>query len=564
MDSGIRIILFAFCLDNALSFENSFSRIYHGFRCSSGIMSRKDFPAISMCAVKCNMETGCHAINYRRLNHTCEIINSHGNKMHILKDPHSSFITLNSSEVNIKAIADVKNQCRVGPVTWGFMNGTQVPSNEVVFVSNNTYLCRAEYGYALLPGAGYAGNQFCSFVFENTYNKVSRFRALYIENNSGFGIEWIDYDMGSDIPTTAFQGGHSSEGNPLYICRAMIGNKFYPGYFDPLFQETKIVYNEQVITTPDIQLLIINPNGPTFGTTAGDMNCPRWHVSTAYTHFEWTFPGFTTLPGVVSGGGPSNFVGLNTCDGQAIGKVLTWIGMFVYGESVVWCKLPGILRVIRADVSVEWISYIAGSSLPNNALPLAHSPENSPLYATRYMPHEGGAVGSYNAHTGIASHEYDGIRHEKSFDVLGSRYQTAVETKLWSDEGYENFNGPMTAIRVLHDASAVYGIQSRFGAQWSSGFWSSTESIDTIVQITLEDDEYIESVFVIMDEMLNGLVFHSNLRGYGPYGRQSGTRQLTLKTQCGQIKHFSGQAVWGNSLNKNISTMFAAHGQVCG
>ena len=482
--------------------------------------------------------------------------------MDISEDEDAPFVPLNST--GIKAVADVENQCRVGPVTWGFMNVTQAPTDEAVFISDTTYLCRAEYGNAFLPDGANILNQKCLFAYKNTYNEVTRFRALYINTDSGLSVEWVNYPLGSEIPATAFKGGSSVDGNPLYICRAMINNDFHPGYFDPVLQKKTIVYNKQVISTAEIQLLIISPNGPKFGTTAGDLNCPRWHVNVAYTHFEWTFPGLYTLPGVVRGGGPTNYVGLSTCDGEAIGKILTWGAIFVYGESKVVCKVPGILRVIRADVSADWIPYNVGSSLPKNALPFAHSPENAPLYATRYTPHEGGAVGYYDAYTGIASHEWDGIRHESRFDVLVSDYQSAVEANLWSDDGYQNFNGPMTAIRVLHDASAVYGIQCRFRAQWSHGFWSTAESMHTVAHITLKENEYIESVFVVMTEMLNGLVFHSNLEAYGPYGRHSGTRQVTLKTQCGQIKHFSGQAIWSNSLNKNISTMLAAHGQVCG
>ena len=555
------VILSLFWLSNTDAFCGSFCHINHGYRCDSGIVSTVNARSVGECVTHCSMHETCHVINYRTSLQLCDLIDTNGAA--IISTEEAGTLLVSMYDVVNEADKDVARQCRVGgAVEWQLVDGSRPPSSDVILLRENAYICQAQFGNALVPGTGYTSDPRCRFVYRSLANNVQRLRALSIPGENNFKPGWVNFTVGTSAPSNAFLGGYSEVGNPLYVCRAVINDAFHVGYYDHAGQEAAFAVSGSVYKPVEIQLLIMDPNGPTSGTRPAQFNCPRWHVSVAYTHFEWKYPGITNASGVVNTGW-LNHVALSMNDGQTIGKVFRDSGNFIHKNVKTATSYPWVLCKIQPDAIIEWKSFSAGNPLPENVLPLAYTTENIPLYAMIYTPHQWGAVGHYDASTGQASHDYFGVNHVSAFDLMTIVYTGGAQAVDWNDEAFVAFGGPITAVRIQYDTTSIHGIQCQFGRQWSTGFWSMGNGQATVKMIMLKDGEYFESLRVIMGTSLDGIIFQTNLQSYGPYGKGSGSRELTLATQCGQIKHFSGQTVWDDALNRNISVMFAAHGQVC-
>ena len=131
----------------------------------------------------------------------------------------------------------------------------------------------------------------------------------------------------------------------------------------------------------------------------------------------------------------------------------------------------------------------------------------------------------------------------------------------WSDAGYEAYSGPVTAVRIQHGDS-ITGIQCRFGAQWSVGFWSKSPEV-IFTEINLKTHEYLTGVKIGLNDTLDYLKLYSNLDTYGPYGEASGDKNVSMFTRCGQIHHFSGYLRWDEIEKINKTSSFALHGDSC-
>ena len=102
MDWTMQTLLFLSCLEIILAYHSSFSRIYYGYRCTSGIILRTNVRGRNTCVVQCVTNRNCHAINYQRKSYTFEFISSRGHEMSILEDQDSSCVPLYSAAVQLK------------------------------------------------------------------------------------------------------------------------------------------------------------------------------------------------------------------------------------------------------------------------------------------------------------------------------------------------------------------------------------------------------------------------------------------------------------------------------
>ena len=83
-------------------------------------------------------------------------------------------------------------------------------------------------------------------------------------------------------------------------------------------------------------------------------------------------------------------------------------------------------------------------------------------------------------------------------------------------------------MRIQH-GDTVTGIKSRFGAHWSSGFWSDAPSHDTESQPTFQGNEYLKGVEIGLGKESQFIKVFSNLETCGPFGVfREGTNRTTI------------------------------------
>ena len=163
--------------------------------------------------------------------------------------------------------------------------------------------------------------------------------------------------------------------------------------------------------------------------------------------------------------------------------------------------------------------------------------------------------GPYNPRTGLATMEYLGsYTHPTDVHIL--TFSLSPNSKAWSDEGYHAYCGPITVIRIQHGIT-ITGIQSRFGAQWSTGFWSNVPG-KTLTQVNLNQNEYIRAVAVSMLDTLDSIMFITNIQSYGPVGVDKGGKNETLVSRCGQVHHFWGYLKWDDGAQVYKTFSFGA------
>jgi hypothetical protein len=87
--------------------------------------------------------------------------------------------------------------------------------------ANSYYVCQAFYEGGVHPGKVYAGN--CNIGYGGYEIVVPNYRIL-----TGRGYHWVSAKFGQ-IPIRAVMGGHESNGQPLYVCRAFYHGEKHPG-----------------------------------------------------------------------------------------------------------------------------------------------------------------------------------------------------------------------------------------------------------------------------------------------------------------------------------------------
>ena len=377
-----------------------------------------------------------------------------------------------------------------------------------------------------------------------------------MDPESGLAAAWVSYRTGDAVPEAAFIGGFLSPDVPLYVCRAPMNGVKVSGYFNP---STGLAYihNGSIQYPTTVELLNFSPNGPTsVGPTAG-WSCPRYHVQIASKEYEY-----------IEHDGSNGMLSwaITSSTTYAVGKssgVFSTIAKFSSLEN--WYYLVyGITRggttwghLLKTSLRYQWEPFEAGSDIPYNAFQGAYSIENEPLYIV--MLSSDRSIGSYNAITKVARIESHGIQQPTSVYFL--TLSQPQGSRAWSDAGYNTHSGPITALRIQLDTT-VTGIQCRFGAQWSHGFWSNDHA-GNIVHIEFKTTEYIKGVNIGLSDTLNYLELFTNLYTYGPFGTRRGGKNISMSTRWGQVHHFSGYLRWDKNDQMFKTFSFAVHGESC-
>ena len=216
-------------------------------------------------------------------------------------------------------------------------------------------------------------------------------------------------------------------------------------------------------------------------------------------------------------------------------------------------------QMLLPSISYEFVPFRVGTKVPYNAPVMTYTHENDPVHVIMKEEYYFG-FGPYNPRSGLATMEYRG-RYTHPTDVHILTFLVSPISKAWSDEGYYTYSGPITAIRIQHGIT-VTGIQCRFGAQWSAGFWSNAPG-KTPTQVNLNQNEYIRVVAVNMLETLDSIMFITNIESYSPFGFDKRRKNETLVSRCGQVHHFSGYLQWDDVAQVNKTFSFAVHGDSC-
>lgn len=440
----------------------------------------------------------------------------------------------------------------------------------------DAYLCKVTVTDNDLPGRLSIGNAYCQFVYEDSVAKSDLYRALVMTDDSQLVALWVDYETGTEVPVGAFIAGLTSQGTPLYPCRIHTGGTYEAGYYDPVHQRTAIhagllafsgVAAGHLERPSHVQILTFIPDGPISAGPPGELQCPRSSTRIANLALQWVvYDVYTSsLPDNVATDGegidlPTQFSNVGELPGKYV--IANQWYFAIYNDKLTMSSIASLLCKIDDNVTLSWVPYTAGGTLPENAIIMSYSSENHPLYSVRSMAIGGGSSGYYDGVTEGTVIEYYGINRPTDVEMMTFNYPHASRGFHWSDAGYSNYSGTITAIRIQQGAT-IHGLRCRFGAHWSTGFWNTNNPDAMTTELTLASTEYLTGVNVTMDQDLSSLTFITNLAAYGPYGRATGRQQMMLSTQCGQLEYFSGRGVWNDIHQENRTVSFAVHGQTC-
>ena len=215
-------------------------------------------------------------------------------------------------------------------------------------------------------------------------------------------------------------------------------------------------------------------------------------------------------------------------------------------------------HLLKTSLPYQWEPFQVGSDVPYNAFLGSYTIENGPLFIIMAKT-LGYSVGVYNIRTQSAKIDWFGVRSATLFHIL--TFLHPLGSGAWSDDGYNTYSGPITAIRIQHGLT-VTGIKCQFGAQWSTGFWSEDPAM-TFSQIDLKSNEYLRGVKTSLFDTLDSIEFFTNIATYGPFGNRSGGKNVSMFTRCGQVHHFSGYLRWDENEQTNKTFSFAVHGESC-
>ena len=504
----------------------------------------------------------CHAVNYNPISSVCELISAHGTVLAFDNASNYTFVAFNNRQLIIER--DAQQTCISRGVQWMEMwaRSYVAPNNPVYadYTTKNCYVCKATVDDNELPGVVLVSEKKCKFVLHGKISFAEFYLALVLDPATYNSATWLTYDVGNILPRDAFVGGQTGEGILLFVCRALISGIYYSGYYDPNSRQASI--NSGSLQYPSqVELLVFKPNGPVSAPPAGQIPCPRPHVRQAYSVLEWVEhwwrdpkPPATVISGTVP---ITTAVGSSFITADIPAKLeYTWKFCLAYDGKVV-CNQWG--KILVSSVSYEWVPFTAGRSVPNNAIIGAHTVENDPLYiitkdTIRF------SVGQYDPKSGQATLERHGPRHPSTMHMLTVRMCSSLNT--WTDKGYNTHSGPITAMLIQY-GDTVTGIKSRFGAQWSSGFWSDAPSHGTQSQLTFQGNEYVKGVEIGLGDEFHFIKVFTNLETYGPFGVFRGGSNKTMVTRCGQVEFFSGQVCWNETMKMNHTFLFNVHGQIC-
>ena len=548
-------------LDNFVNLQMTF--LEHGIRSISGIKFSSLQPSISKCILLGLSNQECHAVNYDAVFNVCDVIITHGTVLKFESDINYTFVAFNNSQNLIKT--GIVQACKYKNVQWKEQwTRSYVPPNNPVYVHNtamNRRVCQAVVGDNELPGVVHTSDKTCKFILRGILS-LAEFYVELVVITEDQSISWYPYRVGDIIPHGSFIGGQTDKGIPLYVCRASIRGIYFSGYYDPSSGQASINYG--LLERPSqIELLSFAPDGPTSAGRIGTVPCPRPNVRSIYAGLEWVeywaADPVEPAAGITSGNVPQTVAVASTfTTTDIVAKCLydynrfctTYLGIIVCNQ---WGK------VLVPSVSYDWIRFTAGSNVPNNAIVVAHTTENDPLYIIKEDTMESG-IGTYDPNTGQAILEHHGVQHPLTMDILTIPKCTGLNT--WTDKGFNIRSGPITAMRIQHKFT-VTGIQCRFGAQWSLGFWSDALPNSSVSHLNFGRYEYVKGVEIGLDVAFRYIKIFTNLEIYGPFGASGQYTNKTLVTRCGQVEFFSGQLCWEETMQMNYTFAFNIHGQLC-
>ena len=536
------------------------TRVEPGMKTTSGIVMTTELRSASACILHGVSFENAHAVNYDASTKVCEIISMHGSVLEMHNDANYIFAALN----NTKDLVDtgVRSSCDQGAVQWKEQATWHYTALENVLYTDEakkTYVCKATVGDNEIPGVVDTTEFWsrCNFIYKGLTSYSGLYRTLVVDPDSGLAPNWMTYGVGEDVPAEAFVGGRLSTGTPLYVCRAQMGAFQYTGYYNP---NTAMAYiHSGLVRYPtNVDLLIFSPSGPNFaGPTAG-WPCPRYHVQDASPEYEYIeHHGRDVIPSWA----------ITTSHTLAVGKsagAFDMVAKFDKGQhefqSVYGIKNGGQTwgRLLKTSLPFHWESFEAGSDVPYNAFLGAYTIENDPLYIVKKHSF-GHGIGTYNPRNKLVEIEYFGIVNPTSVHIL--TLSQPPGSSAWSDAGYNTYSGPITALRIQH-GNTVTGIQCRFGAQWSAGFWANgLEAIST--HIDFKTNEFLKGVNIGLSDTLDHVQLFTNLDAYGPFGRLSEGKIVSMFARCGQVHHLSGYLQWNERKQINKTYSFAVHGDNC-
>ena len=481
----------------------------------------------------------------------------HGSLLEMQQDSNYIFAALNNT--NDLLYTGVQSDCAQGPVQWKEQaTWVYVPLENMVYsdnASSTSYVCKATVGENELPGVQY--QTICRFVYKDVVGHTCFYRSLVLKPESGLTVTWMTFSIGDDIPEGAFVGGHLFPDTPLYVCRAPVEGVQYTGYYNP---DTALAYihSGSVLYPTTVDLLIFLPSGPTTAGPTADWPCPRYHVQFFSPEYEYIeHYGEKTMPGWAVISGQNNAVG------QLSGAFSTPAKFYSPNVNyyTVYGGKPGASmwgHLLKTSLPYHWKPFEVGSDVPYDAFVGAYTIKNEPLYIVMKdtLKH---SIGVFNSRTISTEIEHYGINHPTSVHILTLSQPRG--SSAWSDVGYDTYSGPINAFRIQHGIT-VTGIKCRFGAQWSTGFWSDDPAA-RYTQIELKTTEYITGVVFSLTDTLDYIKFLTNNGTYGPFGKASGGKNVSLYTRCGQVHNFSGYLRWDENDQTNKTFSFAVHGESC-
>ena len=490
----------------------------------------------------------------------CEIIVSHGVVMQV--EGALDFLLASFNYNGGYPITGVEVDCAQTFVEWKEQfTKAYVQHDNLVYSDDSVrdyHVCKASIGDNEVPGYTSPVTKECLFIHDGGVGYAHIYQVLTLEASEMLQVAWMGYSVGEVLPSGAFMGGQKADGAILYVCRALIYGSYFIGYYD---QEnaTASIHAGSVKHPTQVDILGFLPNGPTSAGPTVDLPCPHFHVLQAYREeVQWVEHwGPEPVPTGVILSSSSVAAAESAGAFSTLAKFDDNENYFclVYG-SVTGCQTWGHLML--TSLSYRWEPFKTGSEVPYNTIVAAYTSQNQPLY--HVMKESASyAIGSYNAKTGQAILEYFGIQHPSVVKIL--TLDLPLGSSAWTDDGYFRYSGPITAIRIQH-GTTITGIQCRFGAQWSEGFWS-TVSLGIITEVHFRHDEYINGVEFGLAETMNFINIFTNLNIFGPFGGTDEGNNHTMFTNCGHVHHFSGYLFWDENTKMNKTFSFGVHGQTC-
>ncbi|KAF0296909.1 C3 and PZP-like alpha-2-macroglobulin domain-containing protein 8 [Amphibalanus amphitrite] len=127
------------------------------------------------------------------------------------------------------------------PARWKWARDGHVPGHGVVSGEGNEgieYVGRAYHEGALCIGRIVHDHKTCYIPYYGEEVAVDTYQALVKTNER---LEWVDASNG-EVPRGALQGGHNSDGHPLFVARAEHDGNWCCGHLNPGLDSVYIPY----------------------------------------------------------------------------------------------------------------------------------------------------------------------------------------------------------------------------------------------------------------------------------------------------------------------------------